>query len=123
MTLELGTMQRRSPPAAKKNVSAAAAPRERSRFRQRAKALDLTRLLSSGSGHITPQLSGGALRCPARRMCIMKWSTCGAHALPYDRPLQLLVRRLAQPALTPTRGTHHSHSTPEAGTHELPATT
>jgi hypothetical protein len=26
----------------------------------------------------------------------MKWRTCGAHALPYDRPLQLLVRRLAQ---------------------------
>src|SRR5262245_35166617 len=45
---------------------------------------------------ITPQLSGGALRCPARRMCTMKCRTCGAHATTYDRPLQLLVRRLAQ---------------------------
>jgi hypothetical protein len=32
MSLELGTTQRRSPPANKKNVAAAAAPRERSRF-------------------------------------------------------------------------------------------
>ena len=46
------------------------------------------------SGRLTPQLSGGALRCPARRMCIMKWRTCGAHATTYHRPLQLLVRRL-----------------------------
>jgi hypothetical protein len=42
---------------------------------------------------ITPQFSGGALPCEARRTCIMKWRTCDAPATPYHRPLQLLVRR------------------------------
>src|SRR5262245_14906450 len=40
-----------------------------------------------------PQFSGRVTTCPARRVCIMKWRTCGAPAPPYDRPLQLLVRR------------------------------
>ena len=33
----------------------------------------------------TPQFSGGALQCEARRTCIMKWRTCGAPATPYHR--------------------------------------
>jgi hypothetical protein len=45
---------------------------------------------------ITPQFSGGALTSAERRKCIMEWRACGATAMPYHRPLQLLVRRLAQ---------------------------
>jgi hypothetical protein len=42
---------------------------------------------------ITPQFSGRALPFEARRACIMKWSTRGVAAMPYDGPLQLLVSR------------------------------
>ena len=42
---------------------------------------------------LTPQFSGGALNYAARRMCTMKCRTCGAHVMPFDRPLQLLVMR------------------------------
>jgi hypothetical protein len=45
---------------------------------------------------LTPQFSGGALPYEARRTCIMKWRMCGAPAPTFHRPLQLLVRRLAQ---------------------------
>ena len=93
LTLELGTTQRRSPPAHEKSDCAAAAPRERRVFLdERSRWLQCTDPLF-GSGHITPQLSGGVTRRPARRVCIMKWRTCGAHMMPFDGPLQLLVRR------------------------------
>ena len=42
---------------------------------------------------ITPQFSGGALLCEARRERKMKWSARGVAAMPLDGPLQLLVRR------------------------------
>jgi hypothetical protein len=42
---------------------------------------------------ITPQFSGRAPSCPARRVCKMKWRTCAAHATPDHGPLQLHVMR------------------------------
>jgi hypothetical protein len=96
LTLRLGTTQRRSPPAREKSDCAAAAPRERRVFLdERSRWLQCTDPLF-GSGHITPQLSGGALRCPARSKRIMKWRACCALATTDHRPLQLLVSRLAQ---------------------------
>jgi len=40
---------------------------------------------------LTPQFSGRALPCEARRTCIMKWRTCSAPAPTCHGPLQLLV--------------------------------
>ena len=51
-------------------------------------------ICATDNASLTPQLSGRALPCPARRKRIMKWRTCGAHAMTYHGPLQLLVRRL-----------------------------
>jgi hypothetical protein len=48
---------------------------------------------------LTPQFSGRALRCPARRVCIMKWRTCAALAPTFHGPLQLLVMRHYPPNL------------------------
>jgi hypothetical protein len=48
-------------------------------------------LYANRNGRLTPQLSGGALRCEARRERI-KWRARGAPAIGYDGPLQLLVR-------------------------------
>ena len=50
-------------------------------------------LVVSLESRITPQLSVRAMSRPARGVCTMKCRTCGAHATPYDGPLQLLVRR------------------------------
>jgi hypothetical protein len=45
---------------------------------------------------LTPQFSGRALPCDARCERIMKWRARGVAAIPYDGPLQLLVRRKHQ---------------------------
>jgi len=45
---------------------------------------------------LTPQFSGRALPCDARRERIMKWRARAVATTPFHGPLQLLVRR--QPA-------------------------
>jgi len=45
---------------------------------------------------ITPQFSGGALTSAERRERKMKWRARGATVMASDRPLQLLVMRLAR---------------------------
>jgi hypothetical protein len=47
--------------------------------------------MRSNSG-LTPQFSGRALSCDARRGRIMKWSARGVAAMASHGPLQLLVR-------------------------------
>jgi len=42
---------------------------------------------------LTPQFSGRALPCEARRERIMKWRARAVAATPYHGPLQLLVMR------------------------------
>ena len=62
-----------------------------------------TRLKNDVRGlRITPQFSGRALPCEARRERIMKWSARGVAAMRCDGPLQLLVRRLTQRLLALT---------------------
>jgi hypothetical protein len=51
---------------------------------------------------IASQFSGGALPCEARRER-MKWSARDVAATPFDGPLQLLVRRLAQRSSASTK--------------------
>jgi hypothetical protein len=47
---------------------------------------------------LTPQFSGRMLPSEARRERIMKWRARGVAAMPFDGPLQLLVRRHADEA-------------------------
>ena len=72
------------------------------------------------SGRLTPQLSGGVPRYPARSERIMKSRACCAHATTDHRPLQLLVRWLAQRSHMhqkthgwPALGTRHAGGYPE----------
>jgi hypothetical protein len=50
---------------------------------------------------LTPQFSGGALNSAERRERKMKWRARVATVMASDRPLQLLVRRLAQRSYAP----------------------
>jgi hypothetical protein len=45
---------------------------------------------------LEPQFSGRTLPCEARRERTMQWSARGVAAMPFHRPLQLLVRRHAR---------------------------
>src|SRR5688572_7310333 len=91
-TLKSSTTQRRWTPLFKRNsggVSAAGTKRSSGR----AKTFDSMHRSSFESGHITPQFSRRALRCPARSKRIMQWRACCAHVSGYHGRLQLLVIR------------------------------
>src|SRR6187431_965231 len=66
-------------------------PRSKARFQRR----------------ITPQFSGRALPCEARRERIMKWRARAVAATPYHGPLQLLVMRWHHASSRP-RNVHSS---------------
>ena len=65
---------------------------------------------------MTPQFSGRALPCDARRERIMKWRARAVAAPPCNGPLQLLVRRLAQRSYSPRRirETRNDNKRPQA---------